>query len=281
MAHLIVLHPDIRARARIREALGGSHRCSEAAGWSDLGRLLEVQGAEGCLVDADAPSREEALSALVRIRRRHPDIALVVWAEIHHTDLELARLGALGVDEVLQAHRPPWASGIRRATEQALEAARARRAVRVLGGRIPPTVAAAVLWAVEHASRAPTVGGMAAALGLTSRDLRVALSRAGLPTPSRLLVWGRLIQAGALVAWDGRTAEEASLRVGYATAAALSRAMRREVAASPGEVARRGGLPFVVQRLFPRGALRPHLPKTGDRTAIPLPKRRKSRGMDP
>lgn len=259
MAHLVVMHPDLRGEARLCEALSAHHRCTVASGWAELERLLEREDADGCVVDADTPSRSEALAAIRGLRRRHPDLALVVHADLHDADPELVRLGGMGVDAVLQARRPPWASGIRRAVEGALASARARQAVRALEDELSEPAREALAWAVEHACREPTVRGMAAALGHTPRSLSGGLREAGLASPARVLLWGRLIQAGALLARDGRTVEDTALHLGYATAGALSRAMRREVGSSPSEVARQGGLPFVVGRLFPQGAQSRHL----------------------
>lgn len=253
MAHVVVMHPDLRGEARIFEALAAHHRCTAVSGWPELERLLEREDADGCVVDADTPSRSEALAAIGGLRRRHPDLALVVHADLHDADPELVRLGGMGVDAVLQARRPPWASGIRRATEGALASARARQAARIVGGRLSREAREALAWAVEHAYREPTVGRMAGALGHTPGSLGGALRQAGLPSPARVLLWGRLIHAGALLARDGRTVESSALHLGYATAGALSRAMRREVGSPPTEVARQGGLPFVVGRLFPQG----------------------------
>lgn len=260
MARLLVMHPDIRAEARLCEALSGHHRCVVAGGWAELGRLVAREDADGCIVDADVPSRAEALAALRRLRRRHPDLALVVYADLADADRELVLLGAMGVDAVLQARRPPWASAIRRTTEGALASARGRWAARLLEGRLPAPAAAAVGWAVEHACRRPAAEGMAAALGHTQGSLAALLRDAALPSPAKVLLWGRLIHAGALLDRDGRTVEDVSLHLGYATSSALARAMRREVACAPSEVARLGGLPFVVERLFPGGASRRHLP---------------------
>lgn len=261
MAHLVVMHPDLRGEARLFEALSAQHRCTVVSGWPELESLLEREDTDGCVVDADTPSRSEALAAIRSIRRRHPDLALVVHAELHGADPELVRLGGMGVDAVLQARKPPWASGIRRAAEGALASARARQAARILEGELPQPAREALAWAVEHACREPTVRRMAAGLGHTPRSLGGALRETGLTSPARVLLWGRLIHAGAFLARDGRTVEDTALHLGYATAGALSRAMRREVGSPPTEVARQGGLPFVVRRLFPQEEASRHLPR--------------------
>ena len=211
---------------------------------------MNQEGTDGCVVDADAPSRDKALMEIRRLRRRHPALALVVYADVHESDPELVRLGGLGVDGVVLARRPPWASAIRRAVEGALAVSRARGVQRALRGRFPDGAAGAVAWAVERATDAPSVAQLAAAMGHTPRSLTALLREAGLSSAARVLLWGRLLHAAALMGRDGRTVEDAALRLGYSTASALSRAMKRETGHTAGDVARGGGLPFVHQRLF-------------------------------
>lgn len=251
MAHLIILHPDVRVRARARDALNATHHTTVVQGWRELRTLAEGRWVDGCLVDADHPDRDRALSELAALRRAHPGTALVAWADVHASDPELLRFGALGVDRILLAGRPPWASGIRRTVEEALTVARARQAARLLAPALPAPAADAVAWAVEHGACGAAVGAMAGALGTTSRGLARTLAAASLPSPARLLGWGRIILAGALLERDGLTVEEAALRLGYSTAHGLARAMKRETGHTPGDVAARGGLPFVLACLVP------------------------------
>jgi len=203
------------------------------------------------VVDADSPSREAAFLEIRRLRTGYPDLALVAYADVREDDPELIRLGSLGVDGVVLARRPPWASGIRRAVDGALAGAGARSVGRSLRGRYPPAAADAVTWAVEHATEGPPVARLAAALGHTPRSLTGLLRAAGLPTPVRLLLWGRLLHAGALLGRDEYTVEEAALHLGYATASSFGRAIKGETGSTPGAVARKGGMAFVQARLFP------------------------------
>jgi AraC-like DNA-binding protein len=243
------------------DALSATHAVSVVGGWAELWRFVGETKADGCLVDADSPSRDQALMEIRRLRDEHPDLALVAYADVHESDPELVRLGAAGVDGVVLARKPPWASGIRRSVDGALAAALARSVERSLRPRHPVAVAAAVAWAAEHALDAPSVARLAAAVGRTPRGLAALLKDAGLPSPARILLWGRLLQAGALLGRDAATVEEAALRLGYSTAGALSRAMKRETGYTPRQVMRSGGLSFVRSRLFrttsPRSARDP------------------------
>ncbi len=256
LAHLAILQPDARAEARLADALSPGHTVSVVRGWAELRRFVARMGPDGCLVDADSPSREAALIEIRRLRRRYPSLALVAYADVHESDPDLIRLGAAGVDGVLLARRPPWASGIRRSVEGALAGALARSLERALRPRYPAPATSAVAWAAEHAVDTPSVARLAAAVGHTPRSLATLLRDAGLPSPARILLWGRLLQAAAFVGRDRATVEDAALRLGYSTATALSRAMKRETGYTPAEVARAGGFPCVRASLFRRHAAR-------------------------
>lgn len=175
---------------------------------------------------------------------------MVAYADVSENDFELYRFGGLGVNSVVLARRPPWASGIRNAIERALASSRGDRVGNALKGRVEPEASAAVAWAVEHAERTPGVEEFAAAQGRSTRELAQILRTNGLPSPGRLLVWGRLLRAGAYLGRDGRTVEDTALSLGYSTASALARAMKKETGNTPSDVARRGGLPFVHAKLF-------------------------------
>ena len=252
MAHLAILQPEARAEARLGDAVGSMHRVTFVRSWAELRRLLSREALDGCVVDADYPNREAAVTEMRMLRERHGDLALVVYADVQENDFELYRFGGLGVNSVVLARRPPWSAGIRSAIERALSSSRADRVRSALDGRYDPDASAAVAWAVENAERTPRVEDFAAAQGKSARELAVLLRRNGLPSPGRLLMWGRLLRAGAYLGKDGRTVEDTALRLGYSSASAMARAMKRETGKTPGEVARGGGLPFVQTRLFQR-----------------------------
>ncbi len=253
MAYLAIFQPDARAAARIAAALGERHRTAALETWSELERLLANTPTDGCVLDVDHPTREEALSRIRRIREAHPQLAIVAFADLAGEEHELFRLGGLGVDGVLLASPEYKPAKIRDAVGRALALARAESVRRSLEGRYSAAGIRAVTWAVEHASEAPSAANFAAAIGHSPASLSRTLRSTDLPSPSRVLLWGRLLQAGAYLARDGLTVEEAAFRLGYSTASALSRAMKRETGYRPSDVVRRGGLSFVQEILFPRG----------------------------
>ena len=253
LALLAVFQPDQRTAARLTEALIGEHRIAHPKSWAALERLLATVAADGCIIDADHPSRREALKHIRRIRNAHPGLAIVAVADLEAGDAWAFRLGENGVDGLLPSFGEAGVRTTRSTLSAALDVARAGQIASALHGRFDPAVIHAVVWSFEHGRLRPTVGHFASAMNMSLRSLRRMLRGAGLPHPHRLLLWGRLLHAAARLVRDRCTVEEAAYALRYSTGQALARAMKRETGMTPGEVVRRGGLAAVLAVLFPRG----------------------------
>lgn len=252
MADLSLLQQDALTAARLTDALQPAHSVEVCTSWSALEHRLVREQTDLCVVDADQPNRQEALHRLAALQRLHPGIAMVAFGDFEGQEQTVYRLGRLGVDGVVTARLEAESGHVRDAVEQALLASRARRAAALLKGRSGALSVQALAWCVENARERPSVEALAEAMGKSPASFTSHLRDEGLPPPSRLLLWGRLLLASALLARDGRTVEEAAYQVGYAGASALARAMKREVGRTPGEVATGRGMEDVFQALLPR-----------------------------
>jgi D-alanyl-D-alanine carboxypeptidase/D-alanyl-D-alanine-endopeptidase (penicillin-binding protein 4) len=248
LAALAILQADARAVARLFAALSGDHEVVVCSSWESLEKMLGRRNFDGCLVDADQPDRQTVSREIAKIRDRHPGIAIVACVEKSYA-LAYYDLGGLGVAGILATQAEPKA--IRAVVDKALATARADGIARGLEGRFASPGPDAIGWAIEHAGPDTSVDKLAAALGHTPRSLRQALEDAGLPAPTRVLLWGRLLLAGARLSRDGRTVEEVAFSLGYATATSLARAMKSQTGLTPSEVSEHGGMDRVRAALFP------------------------------
>jgi D-alanyl-D-alanine carboxypeptidase/D-alanyl-D-alanine-endopeptidase (penicillin-binding protein 4) len=251
VASLAILQADARAVARLVAALGPHHELALCSSWDALSRVLDRSSFDGCLVDVDSPSRAEARANIEQLRERHPATAIIACVEAGYP-LAYYDLGGLGVAGILPVDRKLPA--IRGLVDQALATARADGIARALEKRFGAPGPEAVAWAVEHAGPDTSVEKLAAALGHTPRSLHKALDEVGLPAPTRVLLWGRLLLAGARLGRDGRTVEDVAFSLGYATATSLARAMKSQTGLTPKEVSEAGGMDRVRDALFRGGA---------------------------
>jgi AraC-like DNA-binding protein len=263
LAALAILEADARAAARLTSALGGEHGLWVCESWDSLHRALAREPFDGCLVDADHPDRASAILEIRALRDRYPSLAVIACVDAGY-DLGYYDLGGLGIAGIVTSRSHP-AVTLRDDIERALATARADRIARSLEGRFAPPGPDAIGWAVENAGTDTSVEKLAAALGHTPRSLRQALEDAGLPAPTRVLVWGRLLLAGARLGHDGRTVEDVAFSLGYSTATSLARAMKSQTGLTPGEVSEEGGMERVRDALFPEERSRGGRARTGSR----------------
>lgn len=201
-------------------------------------------------MDVDHPDRRSASRRIASLRGRYPDLAIVACVDSEGAE-GFFGLGGLGVDGVVfSASR---ATSIRSAVDAALCTSRAQRVERSLRSRVPPPGPAAVAWAMEHAGESISVDRFAGALGHTARSLRDTLQDAGLPSPSRMLLWGRLLVAGARLGDDARRVEDVAFSLGYSTSTSFARAMKLHTGLTPAAVSRAGGMAAVLDALVARG----------------------------
>ena len=77
MALLAILHPDVRAAARLSDALGDVHDILLHRSWESLEKALGAEAIDACLIDADHPDRARAARRLMPLRKQFPGPALV------------------------------------------------------------------------------------------------------------------------------------------------------------------------------------------------------------
>jgi AraC-like DNA-binding protein len=237
LARLALFQPDARSGARLAAALGSVHDLVQCGSWDELVDTLASHDVEGCLIDADHPSLDEAIPRIERLRERHPDVALVGFTE-REEPLEYYRLGSSGLEGFVTGTDGPLTT--RGAVDQALALRRGNVVTRSLEGHVVEPAPDALGWAVAHASSEMSVDELAGALGSSLSGLREVLRARALPTPAALLLWGRLVAAAARLHRDGRGVEETAFSLGYASGPSLARATRTHVGATPRELAERG-----------------------------------------
>lgn len=274
MPTLAVLQSDPVARARLRRALSGIHDLVEVSGWPALRETVLSHAVEGCIVDPYTPFGPPRLRDLFDLRRHEPPTALVVYADFTGREEDLFRLGREGIDGVIPAGVGDGGHAIRETVRHALGVSAAARVRRSLDGRYDPTATAALGWAIANADRSPRVEDLADGLRTTPATLTRTLRRLGLPTPRRLLLWGRVFRATHMLRSTGRTVERVAFILGYQSGSSLARAFRRTTGLPPVETLRKGGVTrllrtFLEERGARTGRVQRLRPATGRPGGLP------------
>jgi AraC-like DNA-binding protein len=242
VALLGVLQKDSLSLARLTSAIGSEHELVPCSDWGALWEAVAGLPLDGCVVDVYRPSRAVGFREIQRLRKRRPTLAIMVYDDFAGREMDLFELGRLKVDAVLLAGGNESPRGIQAAVAEALVSSLAARVTAALAGRVPAPGPDLLRWAIENAHRRPLVGDLAEAFSWTRRSLARVLESASLPAATRLLLWGRLFRAAQLLDDRGATVEQVAYSLGYATGAALSRALRRCTGYAPRELQRRGVL---------------------------------------
>lgn len=246
MALVAILEPDLQARARLTAALGPTHELRICSDWTSLWDLVQRFPVQACVLDLDTTPSASNSRELHRLRRQHPDVGVVLYGHYAGREEELFELGRHGADRLVLTRTPVRPGRIARAVDEALAAALAARVARRLEGSLPAPAVGLLTWCIEHAEERPGVEALAEAHASSARGLARRLRSHDLPTPSRLLLWGRLFRAIQLLGDEDTTVERVAYRLGYSSGPALRRALRKETGHPPTEIQRRGGISCMV-----------------------------------
>ena len=190
-----------------------------------------------------------SLEPLRQLKRRFPRLSTVVYvdasAERAH---DLFDAGRSGVDGLIVADRDDDARAMAVILEQA-EARGVAAQLRTAMGQWRPLVRDAVLIAVTRAHERLTTDTVTRTLSVSRRILARQLADASLPTPQRLLTWGRLIVAGHLLEDTERSAD------GFAypctsPQARVPQHLPRYLKATPSEIRANGGRAGSINRFL-------------------------------
>lgn len=245
---IAILQPDSTATARLRDALSADYDLQVVGTWAELSRMVRTARVSACIVDIYGPGRTIPPDRLGRLRKRQPDLAIVVYADFSENRLDPFELGRRGVHAVIDAEDDDPGT-IRDAVSRSYASATAGAVAHDLAGRLPDLLVDALQWAVENASGKPQAGDLAPALGMSHAELARELRSLDAPPARVLLVWGRLLHAARLLDW-GKTIESSALESGYASGSGLHRAFSRRVGFPPGDVPDRGGLTPTLRALL-------------------------------
>lgn len=247
---LAVLTSDSLALTHLRVTLRARAELLACGQLDDLVLLLARRRVDLIVVAPWDASGARVAPILREIRDRLPSVPVVVYCTLGAAAVrEIVALAKSGADEVILRGIDDDSSEIwsrllvsvhRRAADQALLALRP-----LLPNEVEPIVS----YCLERAEKGVRVEEVAAALHLHRRTLVHRMATAGMPAPSSLISWCRLLLAARLLEDPGRAVEQVALTLGYSSGAALRNMMRRYTGLRPSELREHGGLQCVVQLL--------------------------------
>jgi AraC-like DNA-binding protein len=221
----------------------------ECASLEDLLSVIGTRRVDLLIVAPWDSSGVRVAPVLSKIRKDAPSLPVAVYCAVDKDAVrEVVALTKAGADEVIlrgidDDSSELWVrllvSASRRAAAQALIELRPH-----LPSKVEPIVA----YCLDHADEGVTVEHLVATFHVTRRTLRNQLTAVGLPTPSSLISWCRLLLAARFLDDPGRTVEQVALTLGFGSGTALRNMLRRYTGLRPSELKHRGGWLYLVRQ---------------------------------
>jgi AraC-like DNA-binding protein len=241
-----VLVRDPVGRARIQDALRGFAQVQLCDREDELFALL-LNGTAGVVViDPRDRTGTPTIPFIRTIRERFPNVPTVAYCALTpYTSSDVLALARAGVNDLILRGIDDERVTLRSALASAQDHCVARRALDVLGPSVPAPVHPFLTYCLEHAGAPLSVGDVAKALGVHRKTLVDRLSSAGMPNPSAMIAWCRLLIAARLLE-DTRPVEQVAMLLDFPSGAALRNMLKRYTGLKPSEIRENGGLSCVL-----------------------------------
>jgi AraC-like DNA-binding protein len=253
MGVIAALLPNPARLFRLRSAVRGRHSVEVCHSWDDVERLCAERPVHLAILDLYAVG-EMFLEPLRRLKRQYPRLGTVAYVTPmpdHGRDLFDA--GRSGIDALILADVDDDPTSIGAIIEQA-EARGVAGHLRPMLEALHPVARDAVLLVVTRAHEHITTDDLGRRLSLTRRVLAKHLDQARLPSPQRLITWGRLVVAAHLLEDADRSADNIAFALHFPSGSAFRNTCQRYVRSTPSEIRAHGGALWVIGRMFEDGA---------------------------
>lgn len=159
-------------------------------------------------------------------------------------------MGALGAIEIFTLDLDDSVQRISAALRRLPHADRLAGFVDLISDRYPREIVRVLKFVIDAGSRPINPTELAQVFGSSRRSLERGLRRRNLPSPEKLIVWGRLLNAARLLEDQGRSAERIAFAVGFPSASALSVACRRYIGAPLSQMRSSSSLQHAMDRFL-------------------------------
>jgi AraC-like DNA-binding protein len=239
-------------RQRLLSAVRGKASVRFCESQGEVRSIIEGGEATVGVVDVKDRYGDVTLNLVRGLRDDFPTVPLLLYLRMSASSsrflLEFARAG---VNDIILHDIDDVSGSIASALQTASLHCSTRQLVEELRPLVPSNVVPLLSYCIQNGRSSLTVESVASALNVHRKTLVARMSGAGLPTPSALIAWCRLLACGRALEDKGRTIEQIALMHDFPSGASLSNMVKRYTGLRTTEVRERGGLSCVL-RAFKR-----------------------------
>jgi AraC-like DNA-binding protein len=236
----LVQHPQLRAR--ITAAGRPSLRARFCETREELRALAHSSGASAVIAEPFDARGGEVWPTIAAIRDGFPSLPIVAFCAVGPSlSWDIVHMVRAGAHELLIRDVDDTPHRLRAILARARSTCTATWARSELSPLVPHQVWSPFEYCLQNAFRCVRVDEMARSAGMDRRTLTRQFARAGLPAPSTVAAWTRLVVAGVLLEDGGRPLEEIALELEFPSASALRSMLNRYTRLRPAEVRENGG----------------------------------------
>lgn len=238
---------DPSSRARLQDALRGQASARFCARQQELLTLLENNLASVVVLDMRDQEGNSTLGAVRHIRAAFPSVPVVLyWSLAPDTSRDMLEFARAGVNHLVLKGVDDIRISLRSALSDAADHCSALSLLSELASVVPSNILPMLRYCLENSRRALTVEQVAVALGVHRKTLVDRVSTAGMPTPSAIISWCRLLLSARLLEDQGRSVEQVALLLDFPSGTSMRNMMKRYTGLRPGEVRENGGVKCVM-----------------------------------
>ena len=243
----LINHPG--RLARLRAAARDSHTVIVCDSWEHIFTTCERSLVHAAVLDLEQ-AVNPSFDSIRRFKRLNPAIALIGYTiyapdRIHH----VFDAGRYGFEALVIADLDDGPSAFARAIERASARGVAGMVKGDLAPAVDPTATDALLTVITRAHERLTPVLLAREMCVSSSRLSRALSVSGYPSAHKLIMWGRLIVAAALMDGTRHSTDRIALTLSFPSGSAFRNNCRRYLGAKPSEIRAGGGAKLVFAML--------------------------------
>jgi AraC-like DNA-binding protein len=253
---------DSATRTRLTDAARGLAHLRFCDHQAELLTLVENGLAEVVILDARDRAGVSTLATVRRLKEGFPSVQVVLYCTLTPSiSREMLEFARAGVNDLMLRGLDDVKTTLRAAIAHAAEHSSLSSLAGELESLIPANVIPMVRYCIENGDRPLTVEDVAGALSVHRKTLVERLSGAGLPTPSSMIAWCRLLVTARLLEDPGRSAEQVALVLNFPSSTSLRNMVKRYTGLRTGEIRQNGGARCILhafkRELAARAAVKP------------------------